>query len=443
MRVRLQWFVRARKHLSRRVRSGIFSRTYRLKSIEDYFKERGWEVRDVLPPEQVIGIAPQFFLDREFDVADYGDRQASPGVRLMSVRESVVVGRTEFVLLNGCALFPRPFQPGKHVFMLEIEGRAKVSQDRSNISMWLRSRELKVPSAISLLGQCSGNYAHWVLEVLTRLVIVDSIPELSGIPILVDGPIHSSLRRSLDVLNLSEREIIEVSSAQRVRVGQLYILTSPSFTPPETREFFETGVVTPVESSSFQFSPVALALLRRAAVRSAQVRLASSMFDLVAHGRESTDTLDRSSFASEYIFLNRVPGTAGNGRYLVNTLSVERLLKSSFFETLNIAELPFELQVVAVQRARVVFVTIGAAAINLIFSPPGLTVVLLSPIYSGANWFYWSNLMIAAGHRLIVVTGGQVGSRERSLYHRDYWVRVDLVAEVLSELGFRFSGKSP
>ncbi|MGP4805458.1 glycosyltransferase family 61 protein [Agrobacterium cavarae] len=417
------------KFLSKAFRAAkwrINGRAYHLQPMDTYADRFGIKQEILLEKRTVSGSEPKFFggID-SVDLTLYRGAQLAPRVTLTQFENVTAIGRSELVLHGSNALYPSPFDPALYSFMLEGEKRARVNLKRGRIKMLFRSRSIKLDTAISLLGQCNGNYAHWVLEVLTRLALVNSRPELRGLPLLIDTPIHEKMLDALDLLNASGREVIPVRDAERVKLKRLFSITSPSFTPPETRQFFNTGIIAPPERDQFQFSPDAFDVLRNLAV--------SECSQYVAPKPMETRYLTHSSRATDprLVFLQRRPGTTGNGRHVANEAVVQGELRKQKFRVIDTFSLSFEEQVMALQGSEIVVSAVGAACANLIFCKPGLSVIMLSPRYPNATWFYWVNLMIAAGHKLYFVLGPQVASSSGTIYHKDFKISLKLLNEAV------------
>jgi capsular polysaccharide biosynthesis protein len=101
-----------------------------------------------------------------------------------------------------------------------------------------------------------------------------------------------------------------------------------------------------------------------------------------------------------------------------------RIARRAGFDIIEPGSMAVAEQIAAFKAARVVIAPIGASMANLIFTPRGCKVICLSPVYEGANYFYWSNFMSALGHDITYVIGPQV-SKTGHLFHRDYEVNVD------------------
>lgn len=402
------------------------ARAYQLQLMETFADRYGITHTTLLDRSVISGPQPKFFggID-SVDLTLYEGQQVAPRVTLTEFENVTAIGRSELVLHGSNALYPSPFDPALYAFMLEGEKRARVNLKRGRVKMLFRSKTRKVDTAISLLGQCNGNYAHWILEVLTRLAIINTLPELKGLPLLVDSPIHEKMMDALDVLNATGREVIPVRDAERVKLKRLFSVTSPSFTPPETRQFFATGKIAPPDRDQFQFSPDALEVLRNLAL--------SECSQYVAPKSTQTKPVTRGSKPVDprLVFLQRRQGTTGNGRHISNEAVIEGELRKQAFDVVDTYALSFEEQVMALQDAEIVVSALGAACANLVFCKPGLSVIMLSPRYPNATWFYWVNLMLAAGHKLYFVLGPQVASSSGTIYHKNFKISLKLLNEAV------------
>ena len=412
--------------IKRFVKWHVASRTFPLGELDAYAAENGLQVNTIMRGSTVRSNPPKFWGGSDkIDLSIYAGTLIAPEVKLIEIPNAVAVGRSEFIIKDGRALYPRPFDPDLYTFMLELEKRARVDLSQSRITLQLKSKVIKVGRAISLLGQCNGNYAHWVLEVLTRAAIVETIPSLQGLPFLVDSPVHETLGLALEFLNKSGREIIPVRNAQKVEAEKVFHLTSPSFTPPETRRFFESGEIDKPRPDQFRFSPDALRVLREMALQEVAEYAPRQNF----HQHMKRDLL----VDPQLVYMPRKPATTGNGRHIANATAVEADLLSRGFSMVDTFSMSFEEQVLSLRSAKVVVSAIGSSLVNLVFCEPGVKVVMLSPHYPDANWFYWANLMTAMGHNIYIVLGPQCGSGASQIYHRDFRISLRLLDAALGE----------
>jgi hypothetical protein len=208
----------------------------------------------------------------------------------------------------------------------------------------------------------SGNYAHWLVDDLPRLAVLDRI----------SGPVT--------VLLPSYGEKIDA-----VRKDSLYALV------PEGRdvrvEFIgakepvhcgELIYVTPVSYHPVLKSPHALNFVRAAVRR----------------------RLQNQPVSKKRLFVTR---QAGRYRYLTNEAEITAELESLGFETVCPEMLDFMTQASLFAQAEIVVGIMGAGMGNTIFAEPGIPTVYLAP----TGWFepfYW-DLANGLGHEYSVLFG--------------------------------------
>jgi capsular polysaccharide biosynthesis protein len=424
----------------RKVRRRLAVETYHLVPFESVENSETITARTIFNRKTTYGAAPVFIGNSDLcDVSGYDGSQPSPEVRLLQMNDVCAVGRTEFVLKDQVAFYPGALDPKTYAFMHELEGRGSVDLDQGNLRIAPKRKSQKVAAAISLLGQCNGNYAHWITEVLTRLVLVDDIPELRDLPILVDQNVHEKLFYALELMNSGRRKVIPVRPYEKVHARRLVYVTLPSVTPAETRRFFESGKLDILRATQFQFSAEALQRLRLAATE-----VARNFGYPPPNGFNATPKFSERANESRYshqkpklVYLGRFGGTTGNSRFLLNADGVLNMVLASRFTVINTFDLPFELQVLAMQDAEIVIAPIGAALANMAFCPPGRKVIILTPTYAGANFHYFSNFLVSLGHEVIFVLGPQVAFASGPVYNRNYLIDLSDLNRALHHFGLK------
>lgn len=426
----------------------IYSKTFKLAQlpnstngpstrVEQIFSE----VHDTCPPPIFLGET------KGLDFSIYDGESTSPAVYLHQLDNATVFGRTEFVLVGDTLYYPEIVDPNKDAFMAELEGRGRITPDRKQFRLRVRGKGQRYPEAISLLGQCNGNYLHFLTEALTRLTIADRRAEYDRLPLVVEDNLHPRLYEALVLLNVKGREIFRIAEYEPAFFDRLVYITPPCYTPPETRKWFERKQLDTPRGSQFRFSPDALEILRMSAVSVAKdyVPYVSRSNFLKANGQESdrlhndndlgflfqSHSLTIHSSDAKNFYCERRAASVGNGRLVKNEEAVISHLRGRDFASVNLADFGFAEQVLILQGADAVVTAVGAAVGNLIFVEPGVNVILLSPTYPGASFFYFVNLLTALGHQITYVLGKQDPFEGDSLYNRDFWAPVGLLTKAL------------
>lgn len=375
----------------------------------------------------------------------------APPLEIVEFSNAAVMGGINIVLVGNEAIHADMIEPDRDMFLGEVEGVAKFTPGSRKLTLPgppLRPnsprKTLHFKEGISLLGDCSGNYAHWILEVLSKLAEIDEQDKYKSVPILVDGWVYPKFYESLAVLNSNYRPIHRVNRWQMASLDRLIYITPPSYVAAEDRRFHFTGEARPASPDSFQFSAETLTMLRNKAVAAAKKFAPSGTHlrglptvsgvgysdGLVARLNKMPKPEYRYSDAKR-VYLRRVAASAGNPRQMLGNEHVETLLSDFGFIAADPADLSFVEQVLLLQNAECVVAPIGAALANLIFAPPGKKVIALSPYYRDADYYYFANMLGILGHDLYYIVGPQVDQPNVHRLHRNYFVDLQALKQAL------------
>ena len=332
-----------------------------------------------------------------------------PQIEVVVIPKAIVVGGTNLIICGSQVIHPDLLVPSRDAIRAELFGVASVDPTAEVIQLSLQRQLKKRGMAISLLGQCTGNYAHWLTETLPKLMIVDAIEEFNGLPLLIDEWIHPNFRASIELLGSGKRPLIEVGLWKGVALSSVVEISPPSYIPFESRGYVCERTVPEPDPHIFAFSKIALGMLRDS-----------------AHAAVAT-----YKSKSRKLYLSRSSKSVGNGRLLVNLAEVESIIHAHGFETIDPAELDFSEQIAVFRDAKCIISPVGSALVNAIFTPAGCKVIALAPYYENANYYFFSNLMGVLGHDLRYVLGPQVENAGGHIVHQNYSINLDALREAL------------
>lgn len=435
-----------------RVRSVVRKRTYRFISQTEMEGSPSFKGKLTLAPTEEIEIkGPQFIGDYDYHL------ESPPSVRLKcppsiayEYEDVHVLGGSSLILAGDLAVHPDLAAPATDMFSIEISGEASVDQDARTITLVNHGPTLTVPSGISLLGECNGNYAHWLIETLPKLVMIDQVADYRDLPLIVDGWIHPVFFDTLRLLNTTCRKIVRVQRWQKVAVKKLIQVSPPSYTAPESRAFHLNGTLPISSPDAYQMSARQFSAMRDKAIRNARkfalgagakapaniIRVKAepgNRISMLIHDPKQILDPDVRTVLGERIYLRRTAKSSGNPRSMLEAHRVESLLADYGFVAVDPATVSFAEQVLLLGNAKCVAAPLGAALANAIFAPPGLKIIGLSPYYRGADYYYFSNMMGAAGHDLAYVLGPQVEKQGTHWLHHDYVVDLSALAAAVEE----------
>jgi hypothetical protein len=335
-----------------------------------------------------------------------------PAIDVVEIPDAMVMGGTNLILVEGQAAHPDQLIPKRDMIPAELFGVANIDPNLNTIKLRLMRHPRTVERAISLLGQCTGNYAHWLMETLPKLLIVDGINEFDDLPLLVDRWIHPNIRRSIQLLSSKRRRIIEVKRWENLFLPSVVEISSPAYIPAEYRGYANGKNIPKPDPSFFSLSMTAMATLRS---------VAQSL------------PVDRKIIRQKKLYLQRKRESSGNPRFITNIEAAERLIEDHSFEAIDPSKLSFAEQIAIFRDAECIVAPVGAALANAIFAPAGCRIVALAAYYENADYYYFSNLMGVLGHSLHYVLGPQVETTGH-IVHRNYSVDLEALREALDSL---------
>ena len=342
----------------------------------------------------------------------FGARQATertpakeilfPEVDIWTLKDGVVVGGVDFIFLNNQAIHHDLYLPKEHHCPAENLGVIQqCKRDKTIVDLCLTITASTIDAGVSMVGQCSANYAHWLTETLPKLALLDSTANFDEIPLLIDEGLHSNIIESLKLINKKNRPVISINKWSPLIVGQLVTISVPGY------ERYTAHGLLNKEPAPFEnkFSKASLKLLR----------------DIVVASVPNDTHLN----SPEKVYLAR-SWSSKNLRQIANINAVELFLDSQHVQRIQSDELTFVEQVKACMSADLIVCPIGAALTNMIFAPTGCKIICLSPYYDDANYFYYANLAATLGHEIHFVLGEQAASSNHPM-HRDYSIDIALL----------------
>lgn len=337
-----------------------------------------------------------------------------PSIEVIEVQEATVIGGTNIFICRDCAVHPDVLKPDRDEIPAEQFRLAAIDVPQRMIEIRLSRWPQKIDRAISLVGQCTGNYAHWLTETLPKLVIIDEFLKYNDVPLLVDSWIHPNFYRSIELFSVNRRPIFRLGRWRAAKVGMLIDVSPPAYAPAEFRGYRGGKALPPPQADWFLYSKWALNRLRDTA-------------------EKLVPPVDRRF--SKRVYLLRTVASVGNRRFIRNLSEVHKIISSYGFVGIDPASLTLEEQIAMFRGATCIVSAVGAALANAVFTPPGCHVIALASYHENANYYYFGNLMAILGHNLHYVLGAQVGT-DGHIAHRDFEIDVSSLHEALSAVPF-------
>lgn len=263
------------------------------------------------------------------------------------------------------------------------------------------SGAVKVISEASVFTDAlSGNYAHFITEVLPR--IHEFVKHgVSSIPLVIDAGLHANMYMAIRLIVGEGRELIELEVGESLQVSNLHVMSNCGYIPYERRP----GTCGRDGHSDGIFSPGALVGMR------------DSLRGLIPVS---------GAPIKKKIFVKR------NSKYrnVINSAEVESLLLGCGFEVVEPEKLDFCEQVSVFSNADIIVGATGAAFANLIFCKESAQIVIMISRHESMPYYYWQNMASAVGCSVSYVLG-DIKNASVSDIHGDFTVSLDSVRDAL------------
>jgi capsular polysaccharide biosynthesis protein len=332
--------------------------------------------------ERVEGGAPLVFPEPEpdfFDLRPLG--YDFPAVTLTTLRHVVVRGKSNLLTPPEAILRHQFFNPSSEIVTEEFYGRLAFSGDRS-AGAWMPTDPFDVdylPEAAVFTDGVAFNYAHWITEVLPRIVAFLRDGAHARVPLIIDTDLHANIERSVALVAGPDAVIYRLRPDQLVRVGLLHNVSPTGYLAfknrPQPLDTIGQGI----------FGPQAL--------RQAIDQLRRGI------GRKPADK------TRPKLFLRRKSGA----RHIVNEAEIEEALVARGFGVLEPERLTLEEQVAVYSGAGMIVGATGAAITNLLFCQPDCPTVVMIPKFRQTAYWYWRGMAAAASAGPVLhVSGDQI-----------------------------------
>lgn len=108
-----------------------------------------------------------------------------------------------------------------------------MNDDRTACTFPISYPSRTIEKGINLTSGGAGNYAHFITEVVPRLIAIDRSDLYNEYPLIVDGWIGSALTEILVYFNKKCRQIIALAPFENVLVENLIHISAPVFAPQD------------------------------------------------------------------------------------------------------------------------------------------------------------------------------------------------------------------
>ena len=322
----------------------------------------------------------------------------APPVSVFLLNNAKVIGRSNLVFHGNYMVHHDLFQFEVDYTSEELHRKYTILPNKGAGYIHMRKyKRYKIQSAATFLDAGSANYAHWLTEVLPRVLLFIKNKEYVSIPILIDSGLHQNIMSCLEFAIDLERTCYLVDNEVEVLAEKLFVTNAAGYVPFEPRP----GSVKC--GSHGIFNKHAINMMRKTFI---PVKVAK---------RKKT----------RRIFIKR----GSNIRGLKNEDKIIDVLRPIGFEIIEPEKLSFQGQIEIFSNANVIVGASGAALANLIFSPAKAKIVILAAANPLLKYGYWQNLVQTFGGRISYI----LGHPESSHIHSAFTINMQTLKKEISK----------
>jgi Glycosyltransferase 61 len=332
----------------------------------------------IFPHQSVLLSLPDVFPKKKNSVLNPQIECMFPEIYITSVNNCIVTGASNFLNVDESIICHDLFRCSHDYTSEELHGRFIMNSKKSLITT---VSNIKVQDEIQegavFTDAVSGNYAHFLTEVLPRIFIFSREHPNTKTSLIIDYGLHPNLMEALGIVAEENVDLIGLEVGETLLVKSLQVVSTCGYIPFQRRA--KTKNLT--DHSDGIFSPNVLCAMR----------------GFIKSNILNTDEVVKH----KKIFIKR----NSHYRNANNANEIEDMLIAEGFFVIEPEKLSFSEQVNLFSNAEVLVGVTGAAFANLIFCKPETKIIILISDYKNMIYGYWQNMACAVGNKVIYVIG--------------------------------------
>jgi len=289
---------------------------------------------------------------------------------------------------------------------LENEAIPLASKDKILLAAPPKSKS-RISTGIFFLGHYWQNYAHWIMEHLPRLYMIEKLPQYAGLPILVNEGLFPQQLESLQELCRDRFPIRTLPRDHRFEVERL--IYPSNLTASINMRVRPGDEPTPDDVS---FHPEAIRYLRERLIPKHKAR----------------------EQGTRRLWISRSFRRSFGQRRMVNEAEIEAHFLANGFERILPETMSFRQQVETFAEADIIAGASGAGMINMVFAPPTARILMFIKDHPLAHYHYFANIAQANDQQLTYVCGKPQRNFRVPIVHADFLIDPAVAKAALQHL---------
>lgn len=370
-----------------------------LKKISDHLLTR----QVILPKQSVLMSIPDIFPKKNNRTLNLKTKYEFPEIFITTFKNCTVTGASNFLNVDNSVICHDLIRSSHDYTSEELHGRFIINAKKSLVTILLNVEvSAEIENGVVFTDAVSGNYVHFLTEVLPRVFLFSKECPNSNAILVIDYGLHPNIMQALGMVIGKNINIIGLETGAQILVKSLQVVSPCGYIPFQRR--VNTKHLT--DHSDGVFSPTAL----------------SMMSEFIK--KNVSNLVDASTLKKIFIKRN------SKIRNLSNAEDVEHILVADGFAVIEPERLSFIEQVNIFSNAEVVIGATGAAFGNLIFCNSTTKIIILTSDYKNMIYGYWQSMANAVGNKVTYVIGGSADVN--SHLHSNFQINISDIKDAIA-----------
>lgn len=313
------------------------------------------------------------------------------------LRNVYCLPNTEILLTHDGFLIEDEIDHFYEIDEVELKGTKVVKAEDRSIKVNVNLRQFAwVESGISLLGNYTSNYFHFITEVLPKIILINESEISLNIPFLIERNLNKNLYSLLAILNTQKRKVITLKPYTLYSADEL-VLISPLSVTLDVHRNTEVKLRTTLDLNRIK---KAVDIIKKSVALS---------------------TFKTKQIHKRKIYARR----KSHYRNILNELELIDALSKINFEIINLDNLDIESQINLFNSSEVVIGPTGAQLTNIVWCNTDTSVYILASDQPGHQLDMWESLAKIPGANVKVFSGRRAFNVDEKLkLHDDFYIDV-------------------
>lgn len=372
--------------------------SFPLKKLSEYTGNR-----QVLVPSQLVQIGlPKIFPNRKI-VLNTQTEFEFPEIYIATISDTIITGGSNFLKVGENIVCHDLFRCDYDYTSEELHSRFLINSKKSCVTFLTKNEVAAViENGVVFTDAVSGNYVHFLTEVLPRIFLFCKERGCSNAALIIDYGLHANIMQALEMVVGNDIKLIGLETDAHLLVKSLQVISPCGYIPFQRR----VNAKDLTDHSDGLFSPTALAEMSQFIKKSVSELIQTSIIKKIYIRRNSKI------------------------RNISNSEDVEAMLLTEGFIVIEPEKLSFIEQVNIFSNSDIIVGATGAAFGNLIFCNAKTKIIILTSDYKNMIYGYWQNMAHAVGNNVTYVIGESVDVQ--SHLHSNFQINISDIKDAIA-----------